>query len=102
MDRSGNPLHPTQKPLELIRTMASVMEDFCETYADPFTGSGTTLMAVDSIGKTFYGMETDPEHVATVLKRFASKHGPSSVVCVNRTLDLAPFLATDRLGISQD
>lgn len=61
--------HPTQKPVTLmaylIRTYTQpggVVLDFC-------MGSGTTGVAAIDTGRTFIGVELDPDHYATALGR---------------------------------
>ena len=65
--RTGNKLHPTQKPVDVIETILGVT-DFAKVIADPFAGSGTTLMACAAQGRTFYGMELMP-HFCDVIRR---------------------------------
>jgi len=62
-DRTGNQLHPTQKPVELITKILS-WYDF-ETVLDPYMGSGTTAWAAKQMGKHFLGFELDPCHYKT-------------------------------------
>ena len=38
----------------------------------PFTGSGTTLVAAQQLGRVALGMELDPGYVATTLERLAA------------------------------
>ena len=58
--RTGNILHPTQKPIELMETIIKANE--VETVCDPFMGSGTTGVACVKLGKTFTGIEIDEEY----------------------------------------
>lgn len=55
--RTGNELHPTQKPVALIKQMLE-WYDF-ETVLDPYMGSGTTGRAAKELGKHFLGFEID-------------------------------------------
>lgn len=66
--RTGNPLHTTQKPLELIsRLLANT--PFAETVYDPFAGSGTVVMAADALGRRSYAMEIFPAYVDVAVQR---------------------------------
>ncbi len=67
--RTGNPLHTTQKPVELIR---SLLENtpFAKAVADPFMGSGTTMIAAEEAGRTCYGLERDPGYVDVAVLRW--------------------------------
>jgi len=64
-------LHPTTKPVSLIARLISMEEG---NVADPFLGSGTTVVAAEQEGRVCYGMELEPKYVAVVLERMAS-HG---------------------------
>ncbi len=66
---TGNRLHPTQKPV-------SVMRPFIEAYCprgglvlDPFCGSGSTLVAARELGRDFLGIELDARHHETASRR---------------------------------
>lgn len=51
--------HPTQKPVALMKKIISSID--CETVFDPFSGSGTTLIAGIELGKRVTGCEQSPE-----------------------------------------
>jgi DNA modification methylase len=72
--RTGNPLHTTQKPVSLI---AELMENtpFAKTVIDPFCGSGTTLVAAGQLGRRFYGLELDPAYVDVAVTRWENLTG---------------------------
>ena len=50
-DRSGNEIHPTQKPVVLMETLIAANEG--ELILDPFAGSGTTGVSALRLGRTF-------------------------------------------------
>ena len=68
-DRTGNELHPTQKPESLMETL--IAANSAQIIIDPFCGSGTTLVAAKKLGRHFLGFEIDPKHVATAQDRLA-------------------------------
>lgn len=55
--------HPTEKPVELIEILLSVLSYEGETVADFFMGSGTTAVAALKLGRHFYGCDINPEYV---------------------------------------
>ncbi len=55
----GTALHPTQKPLELIRNIVWPTQG---TVLDPFMGSGTTGVACVNLGRKFIGVEIDEDY----------------------------------------
>ena len=71
--RTGNIVHPTQKPHELIMEMLR-WYDF-ETVLDPYVGSGTTALAALALKKHFLAFEIDAGHHATACQRIESRMG---------------------------
>lgn len=64
--RTGNEMHPTQKPVDLMR---NVIEWTSGAVLDPFMGSGTTLVACEKMGRAGTGIELDPEYFEIACKR---------------------------------
>ena len=63
-------IHPTQKPVVVMTwcmEQAKVPEG--ATVLDPYMGSGTTAIACIRTGRRFIGIEIDPVHFATAVKR---------------------------------
>ena len=52
--------HPTQKPFEC---MARPVRNHSGDVYEPFSGSGTTLVACESLHRRCYAMEIDPRFV---------------------------------------
>jgi DNA modification methylase len=67
--RTGNRLHPTQKPLEIIEAVLA-LTNWAETVYDPFAGSGTTVIAAERLGRRCYAIEIDPGYAAVCLQRW--------------------------------
>jgi len=65
--RTGNNLHPTEKPVALIGKLLDA--NVCETVFDPFMGSGTTLVAAKERGKLAVGFELDPRYCQIAVDR---------------------------------
>jgi site-specific DNA-methyltransferase (adenine-specific) len=64
----GSPLlraniHPTVKPLALMRWLVRLVTPSGGVVLDPFTGSGTTGVAAVLEGRTFLGVEREGEYV---------------------------------------
>lgn len=49
-----------------------------QTPADPFSGSGTTIIAAEQLGRRCYAMEIDPRYVAVAIKRWEDFTGKTS------------------------
>ena len=59
-DRTGNELHPTQKPVKLIRELIKANKG--QIILDPFMGSGTTAIACKQLNKDFIGFELEKKY----------------------------------------
>ena len=64
-------VHPTVKPIALMRWLCRLVTPAGGTVLDPFTGSGTTGIAAGLEGYEFVGVERDPEYVAIARARIA-------------------------------
>jgi DNA modification methylase len=62
-------LHPTQKPLGLLRKLIRNSTNINNAVFDGFLGSGSTALACAQLGRTCIGIEQDPEYVETILLR---------------------------------
>lgn len=52
-------IHPTQKPVNLLKLLISIFTDEGDVVIDPCAGSGTTLRAAAELGRNSYGFEID-------------------------------------------
>lgn len=50
-------LHPTQKPIAVLKKIIQVFTDMGDTVIDPCAGSGSTLRAAYELGRNSYGFE---------------------------------------------
>jgi site-specific DNA-methyltransferase (adenine-specific) len=64
----GKRVHPTQKPLALMRWCLSFAPD-AKTILDPFMGSGTTLVAAKREGRKAVGIELEERYCEAAVKR---------------------------------
>ena len=65
--RSGNNLHPTEKPVDLFRKILGNTE--ATTIIDPFMGSGPVARACADLGRRYIGVEIVEEYVNTAIAR---------------------------------
>ncbi|MCP4804820.1 MAG: site-specific DNA-methyltransferase [Proteobacteria bacterium] len=61
--------HPTQKPTALAERAIRNSSLPGQIVADPFLGSGSTLLAAEALGRACYGFELDPVFAALILQR---------------------------------
>jgi len=64
-------LHPTMKPPELVAHCLRNSSRVADVGYEPFSGSGTTLVACEQTGRGCLGMELDPKYVAVALERLS-------------------------------
>lgn len=68
--------HPTQKPLRVMQwAIRQLRLSPGATILDPYMGSGTTGVAAMGMGFKFIGIERDPVHYATALRRLTHATG---------------------------
>jgi DNA modification methylase len=68
----SNEEHPTMKPVELVASMLRNSVPVGGIVYEPFSGSGTTLVAAESTGRIGHGIELDPKYVAVALERLSA------------------------------
>ena len=52
-------IHPTQKPLKVLKRLIEIFTDEGDVVIDPVAGSGTTLRACAELSRSSYGFEVD-------------------------------------------
>jgi len=72
--------HSTQKPVELMRRPILNHIRKRDACYDPFLGSGSTLIAAQSIGRICVGMDIDPRYVDVAVLRWQRYSGKSAVL----------------------
>ena len=68
-------IHPTQKPCELFRRPIQWHTLKGEVCLEPFSGSGTQLIAAEQLGRRCFAMEQDPGYVDVAVKRWQQATG---------------------------
>ena len=62
-------LHPTQKPEELLRKIILASSNPNDLIADPFSGSGTTLVVAEQLGRKWIGCDISHEYNEWAIER---------------------------------
>jgi DNA modification methylase len=78
--------HGTQKPVECMKRPIQNNSKLGEAVYEPFSGSGTTIIAAEMIGRKVLAIEIDPSYVQVAIERwqtFTSK----LATCDGKTLD---------------
>ncbi len=73
MIRKGNEarVHPTQKPLGVMKWCITHLPDTAQIILDPFMGSGTTGVACVELGRKFIGIEIDEKYFDIACERIS-------------------------------
>ena len=61
--------HSTQKPIECMSR--AIQNHESEFVYEPFSGSGTTIMACEQLGRKCLAIEVSPEYVAVAIERWS-------------------------------
>ena len=75
-----SPEHPTMKPVELVARAVENSSLPGEIVLDLFDGSGTTILACESLGRKARAVEISPAYVAVALERWATATGKTPVL----------------------
>ncbi|MBP7055710.1 MAG: DNA modification methylase [Candidatus Omnitrophica bacterium] len=78
-DPSREYVHPTQKPVALAQRAIRNSSVRGDIVLDLFLGSGSTLIAAESLGRRCYGMEIDPRYCDAVIQRYINFVGATKV-----------------------
>lgn len=65
-----SPLHPTMKPVGLLRNLILNSSKIGDWVYDPFGGSGSTLIACEQTKRRCIMIELDPEYCQVIINRF--------------------------------
>jgi len=60
-DGESEKIHPTQKPVELLKTLIEIFTDPGDVVIDPCAGSGSTLVAAERLRRKAFGFEIKKE-----------------------------------------
>jgi len=68
---TGNKLHPTQKPVSILRSLVAAFCPKGGIVLDPFAGSGSSLVAARQLGRHWMGIELDSVYHTIASERLA-------------------------------
>lgn len=77
--RDKNGLHPTQKPVELWMNGIKNHTKKKEILFEPFSGSGSQIIAAEQTGRRCYAMEIDATYVQVAIKRWEDFTGKKAI-----------------------
>ena len=74
-------LHPTMKPVGLMRRIILNATRIGDIVYDPFSGSGSTLIACEHTRRKCYAVEVDPVYCDTIIARWEKLTGRKAELC---------------------
>lgn len=72
-------LHPTMKPISLLRDLILNSSKIGDYVYDPFLGSGSTLLACEQTKRKCIGIEIDPKYCQVTIERYEKMTGRKAV-----------------------
>jgi hypothetical protein len=72
-------MHPTVKPVEMIKDAILDVTNREDIVLDSFIGSGSTLIAAEQAGRICYGIELEPLYIDTTIRRWQELTGKSAI-----------------------
>lgn len=92
----GNSVHPTQKPVELVRRALRNSTREGEAVLDMFSGGASTIIGAEQTGRVGYAIELDPQYVDAGVRRWQELTGKEAMHAEEkRTFDA---IAKERAG----
>jgi len=76
--------HPTMKPVELVENALLNNSDRADVVYDAYSGSGTTIIACENLGRRCRAVEIDPGYVAVAIER-CERHGIGPIELIHET-----------------
>ncbi|MGA2775129.1 MAG: DNA modification methylase [Candidatus Omnitrophota bacterium] len=78
-DKAADLIHPTQKSVEIPARAIRNSSTRGDVVFDGFLGSGSTLIAAESLGRCCHGMEIEPKYCDAIVKRYIAFAGVDKV-----------------------
>jgi len=82
-----SPLHPTIKPIDIIENQVKISSNLGKIVADFYSGSGTTIIACENLGRKCRAVEISPAYVAVALERWSVHAGKTPVLIAPLPID---------------
>lgn len=73
IDRSYPRIHPTQKPIPVLKRLIEIFTDPGDVVVDPVAGSGSTLRAAAELNRNAFGFEIKKDMYETAKREMLSK-----------------------------
>ena len=71
----GNKTHPCEKPVDLLKFYIANSSNEGDIIFDPFSGTGSTLIASKELGRNYLGYEIDGEYYNIAIEKLSTEGG---------------------------
>lgn len=88
--------HPAPFPLELAYRLVRMFSFYGDTVLDPFSGTGTTMLAAVKADRNSIGIDIEPEYCSMALKRL-EREGPTLFDRMEIKFEKATHLLEEKL-----
>ncbi len=78
-DLTRDYIHPTQKPIALAQRAIRNSSKRGDLVLDMFLGSGSTLIAAESLKRRCFGLEIDPRYCDAIVRRYIAFKGQNNI-----------------------
>jgi DNA modification methylase len=79
-DQDATTVHGTQKPVECMRRPILNNSSRGQAVYEPFSGSGTLIIAAETTGRACFAMELDPAYVDVAVSRWEAFTGQTAML----------------------
>lgn len=79
-DQDAATIHGTQKPVECMRRPMLNNSSPGQVVYEPFSGSGTSIIAAETCGRPCFAMELDPAYVDVAVLRWQAFSGSTAIL----------------------
>jgi adenine-specific DNA-methyltransferase len=87
---SPYPTYPTEKNAEMLKVIIEASSNPDDIVLDCFSGSGTTLVSAEELGRRWIGIDNSPSAIEATLKRLATLKVVSAFSLYNGTNEPLP------------
>lgn len=78
-ERENLKIHPTSKPVEMIKDAILDVTNKGAIVLDNFLGSGSTLIAAEKTKRICYGIEIEPLYIDSTIRRYEKLTGTNAI-----------------------
>ncbi|MBR0642927.1 site-specific DNA-methyltransferase [Plastoroseomonas hellenica] len=97
-DQDAETMHGTQKPVECMRRPIENNSSPGQAVYEPFSGSGTTIIAAEMSGRACHAIELAPAYVDVAIQRWQAFTGQSAVL--DPSGETFEVISADRLQVA--